>query len=627
MKKVIRIGDKIIGEGRPCFIIAEVGINHNGRTHIAKSLVDAATQGKVDAVKFQKRNLKKLYRREILDNPSLGEQSLQYLIPILKEFELSDEDFLDIANYCKEKEIMLLCTPWDKESADFLNRLNVPAFKVASADLTNFDLLEHLIAFDKPLLVSTGMSSFEEIKKTVNFLKEAKTELVLLHCNSSYPAPFHNINLNFMKRMAEEFGVLVGYSGHELGIAVSEAAVVMGACVVERHITLDRTMRGPDHAASLEPQGIMKLVRNIRNIERSLGQRSKWLTRGEYINREALGKSLIAGCAIGKGTVITREMLTVKSPGRGISPQRIYELVGTVARRGIQQDEEFLDLDFPGAHSKKKKISFSKKWGVIARFTDMDTLNMKGLAIFEFHLSDQDLKSDVNIGNCPQELIVHAPEYWGDYLLDPASGDARIRSLTVDTLNRVISLAKRLTPHFKGSLGKKVKIIIHPGGMSRDRKPQAKEGLYQNLLWTLQELQSEEVEVLLENMPPLPCHFGGQWHHNFFVLPKEIEGFLKKSGYSICFDISHAKLGSNYFGVTIDDYFRLLPFTKHIHIADAAGIDGEGLQIGEGEIDFRPILSKISDLGCGFVPEIWQGHKFGGEGYWKAIERLEKLFR
>jgi len=625
--KTINIGNRIIGEGRPCFIIAEIGLNHNGMVHIAKSLIDAAFNAKVDAVKFQKRDLAKIYRQEILNNPALGEQSMQYLIPIIKEYELSDDDFVEIAEYCKQKGVMFLCTPWDKKSADFLNNLDVPAFKVASADFINFDLLEYLVTFKKPLILSTGMCVFDEVIKSVEFLKKLKAEFILLHCNSSYPAPFHNINLNFMKRLREEFDVPVGYSGHELGIAVSEAAVVMGANVLERHITMDRTMRGPDHASSLEPQGFTKLVRDVRNIEQSFGLDHRWLTRGEFANRESLAKSLVADCSIKKGAVIARDMVVAKSPGKGVSPQRIYELVGTTAKRDIAEDEEFKEQDFNVTYAVKRDgLVLTKNWGVVVRFPDVEMLADKRISILEFHLSDQDLKAEPKLKNYAQELVVHAPEYWGDYLLDPASGDSKIRSMTVDILNQTILLVKKISPHFKKSSGKGPKLVLHPGGMSRDWKPQLKKTLLQNLLWTLQELQSEGVEILLENMPPLPWYFGGQWRHNIFVEPDEIIDFLKSSGYSMCFDVSHAKLASNYLNIPMDDYVKFLPFTLHIHIADAAGVDGEGLQIGDGEVDFKQLLAKFSSFKHGFIPEIWQGHKFGGEGYWIAIEKLEKIF-
>ena len=242
MPDTIEIADRRIGAGHPAFIIGEVGLNHNGRLHLAKALIDAAKSAGVDAIKFQKRSLKSLYQKEYLDDPNRGEQSVRYLIPILQQFELSDEEFHEIIEYCRELELLFLCSPWDRDSVLFLENEGIPAYKLASADLTNFDLLECVAATGKPLILSTGMSTLGEIDSTVTFLRKQSVEFALLHCNSTYPAPFHNINLNFMKTLRERYDVVVGYSGHENGIAVSEAAIALGASIVERHFTTDRTL-------------------------------------------------------------------------------------------------------------------------------------------------------------------------------------------------------------------------------------------------------------------------------------------------------------------------------------------------------------------------------------------------
>ena len=343
--KQVRIGDRLIGEGYPVFIIAEIGVNHNGQLSIAKQLIDVAVEAGADAVKFQRRSLEHLYQEEILKNPNLGEQSFQYLLPLLKEFELSEQDYHEIVRTCLEKKVMFLCTPWDVESVDFLESLGVPAYKVASADLTNFVLLDYMAATQKPMILSTGMSRDSEIKKTADFLKERNVDFILLHCNSTYPAPFEEVNLRYMEKL-RELGIPVGYSGHERGIAISTAAVALGACVIERHVTLDRAMQGPDHAASLEPQGFVKQVRDIRQLEQAMGVPKKRVNQGEVLNRELLAKSLVAKVPIAKGTVISKEMINAKSPGKGISPQRLYELVGKVSIRDIQRDENFREEDF-----------------------------------------------------------------------------------------------------------------------------------------------------------------------------------------------------------------------------------------------------------------------------------------
>ena len=314
----IKIGDRLVGDGHPAYVIAEIGVNHNGILDYAFQLIDAAVRAGADAVKFQKRNLEKLYPAKYLQNSNIGEKNLNYLLPILQKVELSDEDYYRLVDYCQKKDITFLCSTFDEDSVDFVDKLGVPAFKTASADMINLPLLDYLAKKKKPLIASTGMSRWDEVVVTVDFLKERQVAFALLHCNSAYPASFDDINLRFMEQL-RQFGVPVGYSGHERGIAVSTVASALGACIIERHITLDRTMDGPDHAASLEPQGFSKMVRDIRQVAQAMGTgKEKYFTMGEILNREVLAKSLVATRRIEPGDEITRETITVKGPGQGL---------------------------------------------------------------------------------------------------------------------------------------------------------------------------------------------------------------------------------------------------------------------------------------------------------------------
>ncbi|MDO8771205.1 MAG: N-acetylneuraminate synthase family protein, partial [Burkholderiaceae bacterium] len=286
----IKIGQYEIGASR-VFVIAEIGNNHNGSYERALQMVDLAVEMGADCAKFQMRNLDEVYRQRTLrkDGEDLG---TEYVLDLLRRFELSIDQHRELAAYCAAKGILYLCTPWDRKSVDVLEGLGVPAYKVASADLTNLPLLEKLCATGKPLILSTGMSSREEVQITADFLNKHKAEFVLLHCNSTYPAPLHDIHLRWMEKL-REIHPLVGYSGHERGTAVTLAAVGLGACVVERHFTLDRSMEGPDHAASLEHAEFKRLIEGIREIEQALGDgRERRISQGEMINRENLGKSL-----------------------------------------------------------------------------------------------------------------------------------------------------------------------------------------------------------------------------------------------------------------------------------------------------------------------------------------------
>lgn len=345
MNKTIKIEDKIIGNNQPTFVIAEIGLNHNGKIKLAKKLIRAAKEAGADAVKFQKRDLKALYKQDIYKNPNSDSQSTAYLFDIFRKFELTKDEFVKLKRYSDQLGIIFFCTPFDIPSAKFLTSINVPIYKVSSSDLTNLPLINEIIKNKKPMILSTGMSQLQEIDFTVNFLNKKKAQYALLHCVSTYPVPFKNVNLRMIEVLKKRYKVPIGWSGHERGIIVSICSVALGANIVERHITLNRAFEGPDHNISLTPRGLRKMIERIRAIELALGQGNKLLSRGEYLTREVFAKSLIARCPIKKGTVIRFEMIDIKAPGKGLSPQKINLLLGKKAKRNINKNDYFNDLD------------------------------------------------------------------------------------------------------------------------------------------------------------------------------------------------------------------------------------------------------------------------------------------
>lgn len=271
-QKKVKIGNKIIGEGEPVFITAEIGINHNGDINIAKKLIDVAVAAGCDAVKFQKRTIELVYTKEELEKPR--ESPFGPTNGDLKRgLEFGEKEYKEIDRYCKERGIIWFASPWDVKSVDFLEKFNVPCYKVASPCLTDTELLKKIKSKRKPIIMSTGMSTKEEIKRAVKVVGEK--DLILLHCNSTYPSKIEELNLNVISWMKKVFNCPIGYSGHETGVSPSVMAVLCGACVVERHITLDRAMWGSDHAASLEPNGLNRMVRDIRLIPIVLGDGKK----------------------------------------------------------------------------------------------------------------------------------------------------------------------------------------------------------------------------------------------------------------------------------------------------------------------------------------------------------------
>ncbi len=619
----IKIGDRLIGDGHPPYIIAEIGVNHNGIPQLAFELIDIAADAGVDAVKFQKRNLNSLYPQKYLDNVNAGEKSLRYLLPILQQVELPEATFREIVERCRKKGVTFLCSAFDRESADFLETLDVPAYKVASADLTNLPLIDHLVRKGKPLILSTGMSRPDEVDFTVQFLKEHKARFALLHCNSTYPAAFEDINLRYMEHL-RKYDVPVGYSGHERGIAVSTVAAALGAAIIERHLTLDRAMEGPDHAASLEPQGLKKMVRDIHMVSLAMGTgEEKFFSRGEILNRETLAKSLVAARRIEAGEVVTAEMVAVKGPGLGLSPQRYPELLGKCMDRLIEPDEPFIENDLGGRPPLDMEHTLPMQWGFTVRFRDYEELLAHHPKFLEFHMTDEDLNEKYPGQDYDMPLVVHAPEFWERTLVDLCSVNEKQRTGSISLIQKAIDLTRGMAGHFKGT----PKVIVHTGGMSMDQRIHDNRVLYENLGRSLESIESAGVEVLLENLPPHPWYFGGQWITNAFMDAHEILDFILPRKLNICFDTSHSKLYCNWAHVDFYEQTKmLLPYTHHLHISDGSGLDGEGLQIGEGNIDWVHFFRITRDYHGTMIPEIWRGHQHNGQGFVLAIQRLSEAY-
>ena len=627
----MRINNHTIQKGNKVFVIAEIGMNHNGSIIRAKKLIDYASAMKVHCVKFQMRSLKDLYSKDALDISS-SDLSTQYTINLLKKFELSFKDFKNLSIYAKRKNVIFLCTPWDKKSVDNLEKLHVPAYKIASADLTNIDLIEYILKTKKPLILSTGMSNEKEIDITVKFLKSKKATFALLHTNSTYPTPLKDINLNYIDKLIRKHNVPIGYSGHDRGIISTLSAVAKGACIIERHITLDKNMEGPDHAASLDIEEFKRFMVNLNDLEISLGsQNDRVITQGEMINRENLSKSIYTARAIKSGSKISRSMLDIKSPGQGMSPQNITNIVGKKINKDICKGKPLFLSDFKKIIKPKNSYKFQSKWGIPVRLHDAKRLlKIVNPDIIEFHMSYNDLDENFNSYlsvNRSSDFLVHAPELFkDDHLLNLCSDNIKYRKLSIKYLQDVINKTVNLKKYFP--MTRNPMIVINCGGFSKDSfLPLKVRNKYYNILAeSFRSLDHKGTNLLPQNMAPFPWHFGGQRYQNLFIEPNEIIKFCKNNSLKICHDLSHSHMACNFFKLDHIQYTKMLsPYVKHYHIADAFGVDGEGLQIGEGTIDFKNILNiiKISKNAQSFIPEIWQGHKNDGEGFWIALKKLE----
>ena len=335
MATTIQVEDKSIGAGAPVFIIAEAGVNHNGDLAMAKRLIDVAVAAGADAVKFQS------FKAEVLVTATAPKAEYQTQttpvaesqLEMLRKLELSNDHHEQLSAYCRQSGILFLSTPFDEESADLLDALAVPVFKISSGDLTNSPLLEHVAKKQKPVILSTGMADLADVRDAVETLNAAGCDkIVLLHCVSDYPADPADVNLRAMQTMRETFNVPVGFSDHTHGLEVALAAAALGASVIEKHFTLDRTLPGPDHRASLEPDELNRFVSGIRTVESSLGNGEKVPTAREIETATVARRSIVATQTIPAGTIVERNMIATKRPGTGLPPARLNSIAGRKTR-------------------------------------------------------------------------------------------------------------------------------------------------------------------------------------------------------------------------------------------------------------------------------------------------------
>ncbi len=327
------------------FIIAEAGVNHNGSIDLAKQLIDVAVEAGVDAVKFQTFKTENLvskdaekadYQKENMQNSDDSQFNM------LKKLELDINTHNELISYCNSKNIMFLSTPFDPDSIDMLNDLKLPIFKIPSGEITNLPYLRHIGSLNKEVILSTGMADIGEIEDALDVIISAGTKkenITVLHANTMYPTPMEDVNLKAMVTIGNTFDIAYGYSDHTLGIEVDIAAVAMGATVIEKHFTLDKTMEGPDHKASLEPDELKAMVKGIRNIELALGSSIKKPSKSETPNIPIARKSIVANQSIKKGDMLSEDNLVIKRPANGMNPMRWDEIVGTVATKNYEVDE------------------------------------------------------------------------------------------------------------------------------------------------------------------------------------------------------------------------------------------------------------------------------------------------
>jgi len=635
------------------FVISEIGINHNGDINLAKKLIDKSFKAGANAVKFQVRDLNQIYNKKIISDPNNTQTGSQYIFNQLTKSNFSKKKIIELFEYSRQKGLHVGATPFDLKSLQFLsdNINKIDFIKIGSPDFDNIPLIKEAIKKKKYLILSTGMNDEIEIKKIFNLVKFDKKTTAFLHCCSSYPASESEINLKFINKLKKITSCKIGYSGHEKGFLPTLMSIYFGAKIIERHITLDKNMSGPDHTSSLDFDEFKKMTNEIRNIEKIskknilnfltknfnikknsifVGSGIKVINQNVMLNKSILSKSLVFKKDLKKNTILKESHFELKSPANGASYLEIDKFLNKRLQKNVFKHDFVLTNNINNKKTNLfKNYKLNKKWGLVTRLGDLEDYIDNKADLIEIHLTWRELVSGKTIKkSIDKDLVVHAPEYFNDKLVDFTSNDKKITSNSLEMLDNVINFTKNISSNFNIVDNRGPRIVVHPGGHfdSFKKKINTKKK-YLNLSKNLNKLNLKGIRLLIENMPPFPWYFGGKFYNYIFTDPKEINKFCNEKNFQICFDTSHAQLYCNKKNVNLIDFVRRVK--KHVayfHFSDAIGVDGEGAQIGRGNIRFNAFLKEISDMDLGFIPEVWQGHLDNGKGFEIALKNLKKIF-
>ena len=592
------------------YIISEIGINHNGSLDTALQLIYKSVEAGVDAVKFQKRNLQNIYSSHILNDSNSAEWNFEYLIPLLQELELTEDDYHVINTTCKTLGVDLIITPMDEASAEFISTLDIAAFKIASADMTNLSLIKKCTSYNLPILISTGMWTVQDIKKCVVQYDKYDMNYALLLANSTYPAPYEDIGLYFLNTL-KTLSNVVGYSGHERGTFIPIAAAALGAQIIEKHITLNRDQQGPDHKASMLPLQWKNMVKDLRALELSLTNK-KYVNQAETLNKEAFAKSAVTTKPLDKGHILTESDICYKSPGKGIFEHEIADYIGKELKSTIPIGKYISKEDFAESIDIKdwKQFNFSKRWGVKCRFHDYEIYKSLKAPVMEFHCSETDLDIDFKEKNTDSELIIHAPEIINRELVDICSTDELVVQRSLDIIQKSINKTIEISKYWPKA---KPKMVVHLGGMSLDKLPTTKysdlklSNSYKMITRAIHNFKrlkydKSKIDIIPENLPPRPWYLGGEWHQYGFAPYTDMIRFCKETGVKMTYDICHAMLQCNLEKISLTEYTKqVMPYVAHMHISDATGLNGEGIQMFKGEIDFESVFNAAAPYDFIFV--------------------------
>ena len=638
-----KISNKIINyKSNYTYLIAEIGVNHNGKIKEAIDLIDNISNSGFDAVKMQFRSCDTYSNIKSNNDIDLG---TEYILSELDRVRLSYDQEKKIIEHIKRKKLDFIGTPFDNKSLERLLAYKPDAIKIASCDITNIFLIKNCAKYNLPIILSTGMSNETEIIRTNQLLEDLNVNRCFLHCNSTYPTPIDDVNLSYINRLGLITNCIIGYSSHDGNKLIPLASIASGAKIVELHVTKDKNARGTDHIASISLEETEDFIQSARKISLAKGSASPRVpSQGELMNKIPLGKSLCYSNDFKKGYQIkSKDDFLACSPGDGIPVIDYKKFENKILKIDVKKLDKVDNYHFKGEIKKEKFTlsNFSKNvlseflWGIPVRYRDIEKLNnLFNPPLLEIHLSSRDLEFDIKLINksnlTSKIIVVHAIEQYHDgFLLDLASENNDINDESLKRFDNLIIHCKRIKDYL--DLKNKIKIVLNCGGFSRysfcdlSTYKKKKKILYQNLN-NLKNKYSD-FNILPQTMPPFPWHQGGTSYHNLLRSSKDIKELNKETGLKICFDFSHTYMESKYSSKSFNNNFlEIIPFADHLHLSDSSSLSNEGLNIDDGNIDFKFTLDNIfktnNNKEISFIPEVWQGHLNDGEGFKISLERI-----
>lgn len=600
------------------FIIAEIGINHNGSSSSARILIESAYQAGVNGVKFQYRNLDSAYASTARE---IGDEILQTEI---KRCYLKPEVLVELCLFAQSKRMTCGISFFNhNDMNDFGESISqFDFFKVPSAELMNEDLIATLLCTGKLIYLSTGCHEEVEVEKALGRLPESGW--LPFHCISNYPTMRQNSRLGYISYLSSKWGREVGYSSHDDSWETCLLAMQLGATVIERHITLDKLDAGLDHSSSSTPDEFKRLVDFAKDFDLLLtGNGPRVTNQGEWLNRQNLGRSFYAKRSIRKGQKLVWTDLAYRSPNIGLGMSDIQQYIDLPIQNDILAGEVISQSIFsPPKVLPAECVAFAKahRLSLPVRLHDYAQMQkMFPIGAFEFHLSYEELGRDLSVDNfdSSNDYSIHLPDYVNSTLLmDPFSADPEQRRLSLDVVERTVQFAEKLQQHNQ-------KCVPIVGSFSIVH--QNLQTFHQQHTELLMGYQDRGVTLSIQWLPPIAWYFGGSVRLNAMNSVLDVE-LLQKSQLPVCMDICHLIMCRNALGFSAHDIVnRLASNINHIHIADAAGIDGEGLAIGDGEPENIQLIKRMLDFDCIKVIEVWQGHLDKGAGFYNALVAMSQL--